>query len=67
MTANPTPRYIVVVDRHMFVIVDTQTGQHLARTDSAEEAERLAGLANKRHEAEQARLDALARASGRPR
>jgi hypothetical protein len=66
---DPQKRYVVLADiqNMRFTIVDRTTGQHLARTDTASEAQRLADLSNARHEAEEARLEALARSSGRPR
>lgn len=69
MSNEPQKRYVVMADiRTMrFTVVDITTGQHLARTESESEAHRLADRQNARHEADEARLDALARASGRKR
>jgi hypothetical protein len=69
MSDDTQKRYVVVAESRTrtWIIVDSTTGQHLARIDTESEAQRLADLSNARHAAEEARLDAVARASGRSR
>ena len=66
---EPTYRYVIVVSPRdgTFAVLDKQTGRQLVKTHDAREARRLQELAEKGHREEQARLDALARAAGRPR
>lgn len=66
---EPMWRYAVVVDmaKNLYTVLDRQTGQAILTTHEAAVARRMQELAEQRHRQEQERLDALARASGRPR